>query len=178
MKKFSVFAILASCAAVLFAGEIEINNTLKNSKIGDSAPIGWRMNGNPKFLGKGEIIPGDEKDEKAFKIVTTKNGTAFYRLIGTPAKAGDKVKISAEVKGKGTAILGFYTYVGNTGYFPAVDAEKTVTLTDKFQDVEFNFTVKNGAKGQVCETIRFFVKAAPNTELIVQDLEFEVEKAK
>lgn len=176
MKKFTVCAILACCAAILSAGDIEIKNTLKNSKIGAEKPIGWQLNGNPKFLGKGEIIQGSEKDEKALKIVTQKNGTAFYRLNATPAKAGDKVKISADVKGKGKVTLGFYTYVGLAGYFSAVDAEKTVDLTDTFKEVEFEFVVKNGAKGQVCENIRFFVKAQPNTEVVVEDLEFEVDK--
>ena len=67
MKKFTVCAILACCAAILSAGDIEIKNTLKNSKIGAEKPIGWQLNGNPKILGKGEIIQGSEKDEKAFK---------------------------------------------------------------------------------------------------------------
>ncbi len=178
MKKITVCAILACCAAALFAGEIEINNTLKNSKIGASAPVGWIINGDVKVLGKGEIIQGSERDEKAFKIVTTKKGTAFYRLAATPAKAGDKVKISVDAKGKGKAVVGFYTYTGAAGYFSAVDAEKTITLTDKFQEYEFEFVVKNGKQGQTCDNIRFFLRAAANTEVTFEDIEFEVEKAK
>ena len=177
MKKFTACAIIACCAAILAAGEIKINNTLKNSKIGADKPAGWNLNGKPELLGKGEIIQGSEKDEKAFKIVTRKNGTSFYRLTPVPAKAGDKVKISADIKGKGKATLGFYTYVGIAGYFPAVDAEKTFELTDNFKEVEFELVVKNGAKGQVCENIRFFVRAQANSEVIFEDLEFEVEKA-
>lgn len=175
MKKLIISAMTLCCAAIICASEIEIKNTLNKSKIGDKAPIGWRTNGNPANLGKGEIIQG--REEKAFKIVTTKNATGFYRLSGIKAKAGDKVKISAEVKGKGKFITGFYTYVGDATYFNAVDAEKSVVLTDKVQEIEFEFVVKNGKNGQICETIRPFIKADKNTEVIIEDLEIEVDKA-
>lgn len=176
MKKFTVCAILACCAAVLCAGDIEIDNTLKNSKIGADKPLGWALNGNAKTLGKGQIIAGSEKGEKAFKIVTQKAGTSFYRLSPTPGKPGDKVKISAEIKGKGRATVGYYTYTGASNYFPAVKASKTFTLTDQFQDIEVEFVIQKGAKGQSSDNIRFFVRAEANSEAIFEDLEFEVDK--
>lgn len=179
MKKFIALAIICSCAASLFAGEIEIKNIFKNNKLGDKKIIGWQLNNAAhKDIGSCVIIQGSEKDEKAVKIVADKLPTAFYRSAASAAKADSKVKISAKVKGKGTFIAGFYTYVGVAGYFPAVDAEKSVALTDKFQEVEFEFTVKNGAKGQVCETIRPFIKAGVKSEVIVEDLEIEIEPAK
>ena len=176
MKKIFTLAVFC-CAAAIFAAEIEIKGTFNKSKIGSKAPSGWNLNGNNPKLGKGEIIQGSEKDEKAFKIVTTSHYTAFYRLTPTPANAGDKVKISVDVKGKGKAAVGFYTYTGPAGYFSAIDASRAITLTDKKQEIEFEFTVKDGAKGQKCDNIRFFIAAAPRSEVIFEDLELEVEKA-
>ena len=180
MKKFIALAIVCSCAASLFAGEIEIKNIARKNKIGDKKIVNWQLNGNAKnpSYGTCEVIQGSEKDEKAVKIANAKIATAFYYLPGVSAKAGSKVKISADVKGKGTFLTGFYTYTGKVGYFPAVNAEKSVTLTDKFQEVEFEFIVSNGAKGQICETIRPFIKAGANSEVIIEDLEIEIEPAK
>ena len=70
MKKFITLAIICSCAASLFAGEIEIKDIARRNKIGDKKIAGWQLNGNAKnpSYGTCEVIQGSEKDEKAVKI--------------------------------------------------------------------------------------------------------------
>lgn len=178
MKKIAL-AIVSCCAIALVAGDIEIKNSINKSKIGANSITSWTVNKSRKDLGKAEIIQGSEKNEKAFKITSNTQDVVYYRMIPINVKAGDKVEISAEIKGKSTGkfYLGYYTYTDKNVYFEAVNAVKAFDVPATKQEVKAEFVVQNGAKGQVTSIIRPYVRIDANSEVIIEDLEIEVDKA-
>ena len=176
MKK-TVFAIICCCAAAVFAGELEIKDILKKSKIGAAAPVNWALN-KKVDAGTGIIIQGSEKDEKAFKITSPKVSTYFYSLVSYDAKLGDKVKISADVIGKGTFFAGFYIYNDKNQYIATVGSMKSYVLNGKKQEVEFEFIIPNGIKGEIAHHIRPALGISGGGEVIIEDLEVEIDYKK
>lgn len=174
MKKLITLVVCCCCAAI-FAGDVEIKDLLKRSKIGAAAMPGWGPNKSSKLIGKGVVVQGSEKDEKAFKITSDKVQTAFYKYSPIKVKAGDKVKISADVKGKGTFSAGFYTYMNGSKYFDSNGRIKNIKLNGQKQEIEFEFVVQNGKKGEVTDAIRPYVAAGAKSEVIIEDLEIEID---
>ena len=174
MKKFVTLFVVCCCAAA-FAGDLEIKNVINKSKIGASSIASWGANKSNKLIGTGVIIQGSEKDEKAFKITSGKVATYFYSYPSYAAKAGDKIKISAEVKGKGTCIVGFYSYNKSNKFIPVANSRKFVKVDDKKQEIEAEFVITNGKKGEIVELVRPCIAADANSEVIIEDLEFEID---
>lgn len=178
MKKFIVLLACCCCAAV-FAANIEIKDVINKGKIGDKTLPGWTMNVvKGREIGSAVIIQGSESDEKAFKITSRKDRTSFFSKKHYIAKAGDKVKVSAVVKGKGSYVFGFYIYNVRNQFLNASSNHKTVPVSNRAKEVEFEFVVPNGVKGDVTTHIRPYVAAAPRSEVIIEDLEIEVESMK
>ena len=178
MKKITI-ALLCGCAFALFAGDVELKNVINKSKIGDKTIRGWTVNKSRKDLGSAEVIQGSEKDEKAFKIIANTQDVCYYYLSGLKAKAGDKLEISAEIKGKsaGKFYLGYYTYTAKGVYFEAVQAVKSFAVTENKTEVKAEFVIQNGAKGQETACIRPFIRIDRQSEVIVEDIEVEVDYA-
>lgn len=174
MKKFIALLVCCCCTAV-FAGDVEVKDVIKKSAMGAETIRGWGLNRSSKFVGTGKIVQGSEKDEKAFTITAGKARTAFYSYAALKAKAGDKIKISAEVKGKGIYVFGFYTYRNGNKFFASKNTLTTFTLTDKKQDAEFEFVIPNGIKGEITDHVRPFIAADSNSTVTIEDLEIEID---
>lgn len=175
MKKF-IALIACCCCAAVFAGDVEIKDVINKGKIGDKKLPGWAMNVvKGRELGTAAIVQGSESDEKAFKITSGKDRTAFFSQKHYVAKAGDKVKVSAIVKGKGAFVFGFYIYNVRNQFLNASSNHKTVPVSSRAKEVEFEFVVPNGVKGDVTTHIRPYIAAGPRSEIIIEDLEIEID---
>lgn len=175
MKKIITLVVCCCCAAI-FASDLELKNEINNSKIGDPLMKGWLLNQNRKEgLGTGIVIQGSENDSKAYKITSKKFPTFFFKRDAIRAKAGDKIKFSVDVKGRGTMIIGFYTYAHGNKFIDAVNTRKIFAVNGKEQEIEYEFTVPNGNKGDLTGTIRPFIAANANSEVIFEDLEIEID---
>lgn len=174
MKKIITLVVCCLCAAI-FAANIELKNEIQNSKIGDSIIKGWLLNKNRKEgLGTGLVINGSKKELKAYKITSKKFPTFFFKRDAIRAKAGDKIKFSVDVKGKGSIIIGFYTYAHANKFIDTDNSRKIFAINAKGQEIEYEFTVQNGKKGDITGTIRPFIAANANSEVVFDDLKIEI----
>lgn len=175
MKK-TLIALVLSCAALLAARDIRVN--LNGAKLGADKIPGWMLNrsGKSADFGKGEVVAGSESDKKAFKMKAPANRhVAFYTVNAYPVKVGEKLEISADVKGKGTITVGYYAY-GEKGrnITAAPGSSKTFKLTDKKTEIECEIPLDAPKSGKLL-TIRPFISVAAGGEAVVEDIEIEID---
>lgn len=177
MKK-TLIALTLCCAAILSARDITV--ALNSAKIGDATIPGWVINKSNKAAdyGKGEIIAGSEADEKAFKITPPADrATSFYTAAAHKAKPGDKVELSAKVKGKGSFSFGYYTYDATGARFLSGvrNTSKSHPLKDEWTEVEIELVVGTSPQGEI-GMIRPVISVAKGAELIIEDIEIEIDE--
>ena len=174
MKKFIALVVCCCCAAV-FAGDKEVKDIINKTQLGAKAPRGWTLYKLNKNVGTGVIVQGTEKDEKALKISAPNGVTYFFSLASHKVKAGDKVKISADVRGKGTFYVGCYSYDQKDKYLSVPGLMKSFTLLGVEREIEIEFVVANGKKGEITEAVRPVIGAGKGSELLIEDLEIEID---
>ena len=136
MKK--VFTILLMLAALaVTAEELAIKGNFPSPRKPGLPPAGWnKMSGSKGDL---EIISAENGNAV---MLTAENGArcGIYSPA-TAAKAGDKIKVSAQIKG-GKIGLGIFQYSNPRG---TTSQRKTVTAVDGRAEAEF--TVADTSKG-------------------------------
>jgi hypothetical protein len=181
--KTAIVMTIALAAGALVAGDLKINGEFKILNPAKTAPAGWTKNfANQKDIGTSKIVPARKAGENAFQVTTTSRETPFYTGASYPIKPGNKVKIEADVKGKGTAILGAYIYDAKGGFITSFNvANKKVS--DTFSEIKGEFIVqkeydtwRNKAKVKVVPAnVRIVFSAAANSDIVFEDVEAEVD---
>lgn len=174
MKK-TLIALVLGCTAMLAARNIGVN--LNGGKIGASAIPGWLLNrsGKSADFGKGEIIAGSETNKKAFKMTAPANRhVAFYTMSAYSIKEGEKLVITADVKGKGTITVGYYAY-GEKGRNVSAgpNSNKTFTLTGSKTNAKCEIVITSSKQAKIL-SIRPFMSVATGGEATIENLKIEI----
>lgn len=172
MNKSLLIIASFSFAALTFAAELPVNGTFQGSSIGAELPKDWLVNTSiGKAIGVTEVIPGKEDNSFALTIKTTTRETPVYTLKAFPASAGQTLKISAEVEGKGPFHFACYFYNGSsyigTTYGQYQISAGTKTASDTIQITNFK-----GKKGTT--HIRLAIEALPKADLIFRNIKAEL----
>jgi hypothetical protein len=182
----AALAVILSAGSLLAGEKVEINGEFKQLNPEKTAPAGWVKNysGNPD-IGLFEVVPARDKDENAVRITTTKVHTPIYTAKSYPVKPGDTVKMEADVKGNGSSGLYVYLY-DKTGFIVTRKLAGGKVSPDNFAKHKGRFTVeqvyKVKRKGETVETVptavRFVFAAFPNSEIVFENVEAEIESEK
>jgi hypothetical protein len=174
--KHLVFLAAMICGIVAFAGAIDINGNFKQGK--GNLPLHWQQNKGSwaKPFGTVELLKNDNGNLLIITNGEATKRTDIYSGKGVPVKAGDKVKITVVVKGKGTIGVGFYTYGG--GKWCRGDFKQT-KLNENFTELVKVLDIKNRekdgvvtVKAAVCKVALQVVKK--NSQAIFKSVKIEV----
>ena len=139
MKKLlSMLAI--TVASTVFAGELAIKGNFQLPRKPGLPPAGWnRISGGKGTL---ELIQSAEGNS----VMLSADAGMRFGIYSHPAaaKAGDKVKVTAFVRGE-KVILGIFQYSTPSG---TTAQRQTVTATPEGKEVEAVFTVNDTNKGK------------------------------
>ena len=177
MKQILFIATMI-CSLAAFAEVIDVNGDFK--KVKDGMPYdGWLPNQAAwaKPFGKIEMLEG------ALKITNTGKAkrTDAFTLFCYPIKAGDTVKITVKLKGKGKAGVGFYSY-GDKEWCGAFF--KHTTLKAKTTEFTANIIAKDrfNKAGKLVEAVENFKVALQavglGSEVIFKSVKVELIAAK
>lgn len=142
MKKLLI-AVTVLAGIALSAAEVNVFGTFAQVQK-NGFPQGWYANAwegykpAPKF----EIITENGAKVIHFTEIKAKSGFGWASNARFAAKAGDKVTVTAKVKGAGTAWFGLQTFQANdawTGVLPG----KNVPLTKDWSEVKVELPVAN-----------------------------------
>ena len=142
MKHLAIAAVLFAFAA-LTAGELAVNGTF-TVKPQAKYPAGWRVDRwvgyqpEPKF----EIIQENGRNVVHFTEISCKNGFSWTSSTLPAAKAGDIIRVTAKIKGKGTARFGLETFTDKKKWL-AVLPKTSFVLTPEWKDVKADLVVKD-----------------------------------
>jgi hypothetical protein len=174
--KHLVFLVAMICGIVAFAGAIDINGDFKQVK-GD-LPLKWQQNKGSwaKPFGTVELLKNDDGNLLIITNGEATKRTDVYSGKDVPVKAGDKVKITVVVKGKGTIGVGFYSY--GDGKWCRGDF-KQAKLSENFTELSKVIEVKNRekdgvvtVKAEVCKVALQVIKK--NSQAIFKSVKIEV----
>ena len=174
MKKLVLTVTALTAVVSLSAADLKINGDFKGSKIGNSAPAGWTKNfSKDKDIGATSVVKGEKDGEFAIQVKTTKKVTPFYSGPFN-AVAGDTVKISAKVKGKGKIQLAYYAY-GPT--YLASKGGPLIAVQEKSAEYESKIVITEAPKGKI-SAVRIVFQVYPDSDMTVSDVKAEIIPAK
>jgi hypothetical protein len=177
--KHILFLAAMICGITTFAEAIDINGGFK--KIKGKMPLGWKQNTGSwaKPLAKIELLKSDKGN--AIKVISGKETKAshVYSSKIIPVKAGDKVKLTVKMKGKGKAGAGIYAYGAKKWCFGSY---KTSKLTEKATDfitiINIRDRVKDGKVEVVATKCKVILESKADTEVVFESVKVEVIPAK
>ncbi|MCF6174769.1 MAG: hypothetical protein L3J71_03270 [Victivallaceae bacterium] len=174
--KHLIFLAVMVCGIVAFTGDININGDFKQVK--DDLPLNWQQNKGSwaKPFGTVELVKSDDGNLLMITNGEATKRTDVYSRKEVPVKAGDKVKITVVVKGKGTIGVGFYSYGG--GKWCRGDF-KQAELTENFTELSKVVDIKNREKDGVVTVKATFCKITlqaikKNSQAIFKSVKIEV----
>ncbi|OQA85197.1 MAG: hypothetical protein BWY31_02062 [Lentisphaerae bacterium ADurb.Bin242] len=174
MKSLTLTAAILTAAVSLSAADLKINEEFKGSKLGNAVPAGWMKNfEKDPNIGVTTVVKGKKEGEFAVQIKTEKKETPFYSGP-FDASAGDTVKISAKVKGKGKIQLGYYAY--GPGFLTAKFGTP-FDVKEQEGEYESRIGIQEAPKGKI-SSIRIVFQALANSDLTVSEVEAELISAK
>lgn len=134
-KSITITCMVISC--LTFAGDI-LNINGKFTKPVNNIPENWIMN----TALPGEIKVSKEDSRNILEVTSTKKQVHIYSKLREPAVAGDKIKISVNIKGSGKAILGLYLYDDN-GKWIGTNMLRTFEAEPDWKPLEVVCDLKN-----------------------------------
>lgn len=167
--------IVAAVAAVLAANARELNvfGNFEGSKLGAITPRMWARNAEVKAPNMSEIVAG-ESTKFALHVKNPTQSIPFYCGNPCSAKPGEKLTVSAEVKGAGVLRYGFYAYKagnkwGGSDFTKKIEIAKpgevkgSLVIADKFKDLD---------------AIRVVIWFASGSDLTISEVESELTENK
>lgn len=175
--KHLIFLAAMICGIAVFASNIDINGDFKQLK--GNFPLKWKQNKGAwaKPFGKAELMKNDNGNLLIITNGDATKRTDVYSLNAIPVKAGDKVKITVVVKGKGTMGIGFYTY-GKDGKWCRGDYQQA-KLSENFTELSKILDIKDRKKDGVVTVKVAVCKVAlqvlkKNSQAIFKSVKIEV----
>ncbi len=178
MKHFLFLAAMI-CGIAVFAGDIDINGDFK--KVKGSMPEGWIQSKAKwaKPFSKVELLKSDKAN--ALKVISSKEtkSTHIYSSKKISVKAGDKVKLTVKIKGKGKAGVGIYALGAKKWCFGSY---KTFPLTEKISEFTNTITIRDRKKGSkvtvIAKSCKVVLEIKADTEATFESVKVEVIPAK
>ena len=159
MKKWML--VLSAAALTLAASAVELK------------PKSWYLNPWAGYQPKAKL---ELDKDGTFHISDVKAKYGFGLISGTriPAKAGDTVKLTAMVKGKGTMFFQLQYYADLKKWITVAPAAARVKLTDEWREVTLSTKVEN-FKDQITAMVVCSVGTGKDGELYMKNPQAEVE---
>jgi hypothetical protein len=179
IMKQLLFLAAMICGIAAFAGDLDINGDFK--KVKGTMPLGWTQNKGSwaKPFGAVELLKSDKGN--ALKITSAKEtkATHVYSTKAIPVKAGDKVKVTIKLKGKGKAGGGVYAYGAKKWCFGSYKSTGLKPETTEFTNIiTIKDRKKDGKVTVVATKCKVVLEAKANTEAIFESVKIEVIPAK
>jgi hypothetical protein len=158
-------------STICFGGELNVNGSFaKFDKSG--LPVGWFQNRWKGYqpLGKIKTIAGENSGEHGVLLYDNKGkyGSCIMTHKKFQIKAGDKITIILNVKGKGVAEVGFHGYSADKRFTGLVQT-KSFTLTEKWKTQQIEIVVSNSKKSPTGNCVIALV-AKHGAEFAISDL--------
>lgn len=166
IKKMFLIASLLVAGYFSYSGDmLKINGEF--NKVVKGVPAQWVVN---------KLLPGEVKVEQvggvnAVKLVAETKRIHIYSKVRVPAVAGDKIKISAKIKGDGKAILGIYFY-GKNGAWIGTNRYHEFAISAEWKVEQFVFELEN-YKAKKLASIRIVFGVGPNSTISIINLQAE-----
>ena len=176
MLKIFFAVIVFALAGMTVAGEI---STFDGKQGADEIAQGWQKN---KFLGQGQTeLVSDDKGGLSLKLTNDMNVTKkvmqVYACTNSPVAAGEKLKVSLRMKGKGGYTAGLYCYTKKSGPYIGCQVKElfpgylTIDSAD-WESHSFEFTVPAETFGGLeIDMVRVFFSIGSG-EITIDDVEF------
>lgn len=97
---------------------------------------GWMFNEVEDFKPYGDVLAAMHDGHAGVRIVSKGKPTAIYHATVLPAKAGERLDVSARVRGRGQGTVGFFCYGKNWTWKGSVGQPQTVAATAADEPVE------------------------------------------
>lgn len=177
--KHLIFLAAMICGIAAFAEDIDINGDFK--KIKGNMPAGWAQNKGSwaKPLAAVELLKSDKGN--ALKVTSGKEtkATHIYSSKIIKVKAGDKVKLTIKVKGKGKAGVGIYAHGAKKWCFGSYKSTKLQEKATEFTNIiPIKDRKKDGKVTVVAETCKVVLEIKADTEAVFESVKVEVIPAK
>ena len=180
-----IIALSLLIAAGLFADEdLEINGEFKQLNETKTAPVGWAEPfAGQQGIGTFRVVPAREPDENAVLITAQKRMTALRTTKSFPIRPGNKVRLEADIKGKGTSGIGLALYCADGTHITDIVVAKRLALPHKFLNIKGRCTIsreyavkRNGKTVQlVPASLRVFIFAGRESGITFENVEAEVD---
>ena len=173
MKQFAIAAALFAFVA-LAAEEVAVNGAF-TIKPQAKYPTGWvadRWIGyqpEPKF----EIIQENGRNVVHFTEIGCKNGFSWCSSARPAVKAGDVLRVTAKIKGKGKARFGLETFIDKRKWL-AVLPKTGFDLTPEWKDVKVDLVVKDKDATQKVGFVMLTFGATSKADFYISDLKAEL----
>jgi hypothetical protein len=183
MKKIiALFGIICVLGLQSFAETKEISNNNSFEEIKNGVPFQWTINTifkKDNGMGTLQIISESVQDGKNCLMI--KNETKqFFHLYGTTIgiDAGDVIKMSVYVKGKGSFSLSVYMYNAKNVWLNNIYPKAVKVEASNWGKKDFEITVPTnefGDKGKVAN-IRPVIVVDPDSEIYIDNFSGQIEK--
>lgn len=163
--RYSMFALPLLAGLFLLSGkELDVKGDFQTWKKG--TPAGWRFNQWNGFQPLAEMRLIEESDLRVLHIdhAMAKHGFGVLSEKHFPAKSGDRILVSAKVRGKGEIAFHLWCY-GNKKQLGAT-RKSFLTLTDQWREHTFELLVTDMPSGMT-EEVQISFSGARNTELFI-----------
>ena len=173
MKRFAIAAALFAFAA-LAAGEVAVNGTF-TIKPQAKYPAGWRVDRwvgyqpEPKF----EIIQENGRNVVHFTEISCKNGFSWCSSARPAVKAGDIIRVTAKIKGKGTARFGLETFTDKKKWL-AVLPKTSFVLTPEWKEVKVDLKVVDKDASQKAASVMLTFGATSKADFYISGMKVEL----
>jgi hypothetical protein len=180
MKKTILLTALLSVGSLCFAGrDIPLNfeKNLAAAAANAVAPKNWHKNfATVKNIGVSKI-DATAKGEKFLNVKTTTQETPFYTPASYKVKPGEILEVEVEASGKGTLLVGFYSYNKKGGWYSTPNSIKKFALTPNKKEYKAEFKLANVGANELA-AVRIVFGAGNRTDVNVYDVEAEIENPK
>ncbi|MCQ2353084.1 MAG: hypothetical protein MJ033_06370 [Victivallaceae bacterium] len=164
LKKVLISVLALGCCHCVWASrdvDIPINGDFRGAAVGSAAAPGWTMQG------AGRIVPGKGARDLACEFAAAHNRqilySATYNVVGTV------LKIDGEIKGSGTATVGFEAFDANFQPVPEASFQKSLAVNGYWSDFKVYFMLDDPR----VKNIRLFFMAQPDSRVAFGDLDAE-----
>ncbi|MCF6175219.1 MAG: SGNH/GDSL hydrolase family protein [Victivallaceae bacterium] len=166
MQKMLLTISLLFVGCLIYSGDmLKINGEFSKAEKG--VPAQWIINKN---------LPGDikvvqEDSANVVKLTSTTKRIHIYSKVRVSAIAGEKVKVSAKIKGNGKAMLGIYLYAKN-GAWIGTNLYHKIAVEPEWKEEQFVFELIN-FKDKKLGSVRIVFGVEKNSSISITKLQAE-----
>ena len=173
MKK-AMIAIACLTAALGISAELPLASPTGKHYRATMVPHGWYLNGHASYKPTPKIDYPEDMKIIHFSDVKGKDGFSLCHLKRFNGRDGDKVVVTARVKGTGTGWFGLQLY--RDSKWLAMLPVKKYPLTPEWKEITIELPVSNTSAQNAADHFMFTFGTEQGAELFLSDLKAELKE--